>query len=499
MNCYERLLLSLLALALVTHVVGSVESRHEEDAIKYFAEGEILFLEEDFATAAAFYRAAVRLNPGSAPFLYKLGITEFSLGLKKKAYRRVNLAIKLNKTLMEDNEYREDILNILATGADAQNSNKDNEIERVVHTKPLYELDFKRLMDSSSCTSHIEVTGGNFRRCNAQDTTIVTPLFQEPFVVRSGSAASAEWTTANVNVSSLNDKFGNSVLVDFYPQNMLRSPPEKSYKRSLSEALDYLDYPEGAYLSVDTSEMGTYIQMNVNYSTFTSILALANISLERGVLSLFDTAITTGFDATSSEGFFKDNTGLRDSFLAKAHWFMLLIGEKDAGMFGHEDVLPVGSWQVQIQGRKRWRICPSGLVWEERANSRHEDPYENDQTKASKEECWETILSAGDTLYYPPHFWHETSCLESPTISISSSVDLGHGVLQNFLRRECDHFMRGNVAAPSTETQTNISCDGESCGGVGTMVRSGKFNLGPELCLYFLQEESQYTDAYVQL
>ena len=37
------------------------------------------------------------------------------------------------------------------------------------------------------------------------------------------------------------------------------------------------------------------------------------------------------------------------------------VGEQNAGMFYHEDVLPVGSYQIQLQGRKKWIICQPKL------------------------------------------------------------------------------------------------------------------------------------------
>lgn len=35
----------------------------------------------------------------------------------------------------------------------------------------------------------------------------------------------------------------------------------------------------------------------------------------------------------------------------------MLISNKGAGMFGHQDVLRTSSWQVQLRGAKKWFIC----------------------------------------------------------------------------------------------------------------------------------------------
>lgn len=34
------------------------------------------------------------------------------------------------------------------------------------------------------------------------------------------------------------------------------------------------------------------------------------------------------------------------------------MGNRAAGMFNHKDTLQTSSWQLQIQGRKLWHLCP---------------------------------------------------------------------------------------------------------------------------------------------
>jgi hypothetical protein len=35
----------------------------------------------------------------------------------------------------------------------------------------------------------------------------------------------------------------------------------------------------------------------------------------------------------------------------------MLLANKGAGMFGHQDVLRTSSWQAQVRGAKKWFIC----------------------------------------------------------------------------------------------------------------------------------------------
>jgi len=137
-------------------------------------------------------------------------------------------------------------------------------------------------------------------------------------------------------------------MVDFYPQNIL-TKPTKLYQVNLTSALDYLQYPEGAYLTTDTSLPGTYIQFNINATLFDSIIASihkllpVNLFLSdlTQIMNTFTTIAKTSSIAQEVENgvymelpllntLTKSMTEITEEFSLKAHWYMLLIGEEGA-------------------------------------------------------------------------------------------------------------------------------------------------------------------------
>jgi len=66
-------------------------------------------------------------------------------------------------------------------------------------------------------------------------------------------------------------------------------------------------------------------------------------------------------------------------------------------MFNHRDTLRSSSWHLHVTGRKWWRVC-------------HENA------------CFEEILSEGDVIFYPKDAYHQTQCLDMPTITLTSTI-----------------------------------------------------------------------------
>jgi hypothetical protein len=217
--------------------------------------------------------------------------------------------------------------------------------------------------------------------------------------------------------------------VDFYPQNM-RIKPSKVYVSTVSDALDYLSYPEGAYLTVDASEPGAYLQWNMNQTVWNALIqhsllkALPSLLVDSLDAVFYSLMEASGVTIPSDE-----LIRLQHAFALKTHWYMLLAGEEGSGMFRHQDTIPVGSWQIQMVGSKRWTICPPQT-----------------SPSAPPAPCVEAVARPGDLIYYPPHFWHETLNLDTPSISLSGtlvgdrSVD---GAFVAMLRDECAHNSRG--------------------------------------------------------
>ena len=151
-------------------------------------------------------------------------------------------------------------------------------------------------------------------------------------------------------------------------------------------------------------------------------------------------------------------------------------------MFAHQDALPVGSWQLQIQGSKKWHICdPSydnnnnnsgggggggdrrhhdhevvgsdnhdNLVYDNDAfdsqnNHRSDRSDVNTSSSAtatsSSTLCYEVTINEGDVIYYPPYYWHQTLNINDDdkmiSIALSNSVIINEGNLIKFIRIEC--------------------------------------------------------------
>jgi ribosomal protein L16 Arg81 hydroxylase len=118
-------------------------------------------------------------------------------------------------------------------------------------------------------------------------------------------------------------------------------------------------------------------------------------------------------------------------------------------MFIHQDALPVGSWQLQLQGSKRWTICEPSF------NLSNYD-HTNDLNKISSSSsssvlkssslCYEVTVHEGDIIYYPPSYWHQTINIDDEvSIAISNTVIHDQNQLIQFIRNECDIKLPSNT------------------------------------------------------
>mmetsp|Transcript_10296 Transcript_10296/g.17234 ORF Transcript_10296/g.17234 Transcript_10296/m.17234 type:complete len:563 (+) Transcript_10296:42-1730(+) len=149
-------------------------------------------------------------------------------------------------------------------------------------------------------------------------------------------------------------------------------------------------------------------------------------------------------------------------FYLSTHWHMLLIGEKGAGMFSHQDTLRTASWQLQLVGRKRWHLCgpgESGHLYDAAGEVDLFHPNYDTHPRALNATCIEVVLSPGDLLYYPADYWHQTLNLDTPSISLSGTLinALNHQLVREELRNECAGANR--IFAPHAE----MCADLEAC------------------------------------
>jgi len=46
------------------------------------------------------------------------------------------------------------------------------------------------------------------------------------------------------------------------------------------------------------------------------------------------------------------------NFMASQHWSVISIGTVSSGMFFHTDSIATSTYHLQVQGRKKWFVCP---------------------------------------------------------------------------------------------------------------------------------------------
>jgi len=121
---------------------------------------------------------------------------------------------------------------------------------------------------------------------------------------------------------------------------------------------------------------------------------------------------------------------LTQRFEAEAHWRMLMVGGAEAtlGMHLHVDALPTSSWQLQLQGAKRWLLCPpaargycGGGVDDPDAAVAPCGGDEEEEEEAAA--CLSAAVRPGELLYYPARWWHRTrSAGGAAVVSLSRSL-----------------------------------------------------------------------------
>jgi tetratricopeptide (TPR) repeat protein len=497
----------------VTHA-DSLQRQHlYEEAEEYYEQGQILTHAGQFEDALPFYRAANRLFTNSTKFLYYLGLSEFNNQFHVKAHARFHTLLDLIARGHTGGEHDA----LVTASADEYEFEIEEMIEEssTALTPPhhntgtiesLLKECARRMNESPSLTPFEEMS--QKRRptvlamherplatiqSSEEDLSLHLRLeFQEPFLVRNVlaelgmearvAALFAPGGDSRSLLPALEAHFGEH-LVEMYPQNIL-SPPTKKYTRPLREALEYVAHPSGAYTAVDASDPGVYLQWSVNASTLEQLVDLISPGgagvggANGGVLGLggLSSRITASLQqyllhrysqrerhegrGTTAREADPESPAVRralyDYLAAATHWNMVLLGEMGAGMFYHEDLIPVGSYQLQLLGHKFWRICTP-------------DAKDSSDGDGSKAVCYEGSVGAGDLVYYPPSWGHETSSTGRMSVALSSSIILNTGmsnatdddvethdnnIFHRFVRDSCDVSTAGTVHEDRAGRQT---------------------------------------------
>jgi tetratricopeptide (TPR) repeat protein len=373
-------------------------------AKQYYEIGMSHARKNDYIKALSYLRGACRLDNSSALYWNDLGVTEMRLRDYHKAKQRFMRAIAIDASFPTATENLKDIQAYLS----ADDFENGLVVHRQQHQRlPFPQIELAALMKASYANDSI---------------------LESPFIVKD-AARMLGWDLHAISIGQLVKMYGQH-RVDFYPHNMMQERVYP-YFTSLADAMrQLLHYPEGIYEDIDVSQPGTYVQWNLEGHAWMSSLEGLGGELP-AVLS--DTHWI--HQCLSSDE-------LVNNFYLKTHWKMLLIGEAMSGMFNHKDSLRSSSWQIQLQGRKRWHVCSpreDRRLYKAGAVDAFHPNYKLYPRFRKVQECYETILEPGNLIYYPHDHWHQTMNLDTPSIAITGTIitSKNHRLVEEQLRRQC--------------------------------------------------------------
>lgn len=372
----------------------------------------------NYKTALAYFRASVRLDNSSALYWNDLGVTEMRMGFLQKAKRRFYKSLEINPLF----DVAQDNLNDLSEAMTADDFKRGTKLSYLQHHK-INEIIELSTEDFASLTF--------FNNNNS--------LILKPFIIRNASSKFG-WLTHKIDLDFLLRHYKNE-RIDFYPHNMLDEKVHPFYS-SLEDAIRQLiGHPEDVYETVDASEMGTYLQWNViDDQVWKTLLDRARIKLPWGHIFTDHWWSNTCLKNIKNMEYEVEN--FTSTFNFNTHWKMLLIGEEGAGMFNHKDFLRTSSWQIQLQGRKKWHIC-SSLDDKKMYHAGEVDTFKPDYKYFPKfrnvKTCTQFILYPGDLVFYPKDYWHQTLNLDTPTMAMSATIITSdcHVQVKQELQQEC--------------------------------------------------------------
>jgi hypothetical protein len=306
-----------------------------------------------------------------------------------------------------------------------------------------------------------------FSQVAPDDKSWLQSILSKPFIVE--DAFSLLGIAEDKIMEVFNRQFLTSRLgdrrVDFYPHNMVEVQAHP-YFLSFGPALyQLLHKPEEAYVGVDASEPGTYIQWNLDAETWQELVVeLLGATLpgmlddQRWTQHCFDQGhhyrkasqhidangdSTDESDAVEESDLDPEASWERSAshYFLSTHWQMLLLGEAGAGMFHHQDTLRTASWQLQLVGAKKWHLCgpeQTPFMYEAGKIDLFAPDYLS-HPLLREATCYEVTVQAGEMLYYPHDYWHQTVNLETPSIALSSTLLTPYSYAHTIdeLRREC--------------------------------------------------------------
>lgn len=381
-------------LNLPVSVLSLRREERQEKAQAFYKEAIRLLDNHDTEAGLANLRAACRLDNSSARYWNDLGVTEMRRGMLVKARERFHLALQIDPAFSVARKNLNDLLSFIES--EQPDLLPEPSTLRMHHIFPVEVYSKKEFLTLSPEEREL--------------------LREKPFLIKrflSKYRLQSLFTLTNLR------SWYPDVVVDYYPHNMVEEGSARPRFRTLSSALDQLTEPLEIHLDVDTSLPGTYIQWNMGGGHYDELLErMANLTASSN-LAVLPAELDDHEDMKCFPSFLD-----RDAFYLRTHWKMMTVGEEGAGIFLHQDILLTSAYQVQLQGRKKWHLCPdsqSRLLYRAGDVDFFHPNYE--RFPLSKQaSCFEVVVDAGDLLYYPQSYWHQTLNLDTPTISLSSSV-----------------------------------------------------------------------------
>ena len=192
-----------------------------------------------------------------------------------------------------------------------------------------------------------------------------------------------------------------------------------------------------------TAPSPAYVHWYMSESQWQSLITLFN---KTSLLDLFpsektwaDSCFPSSFPSSSSS-----SSLLRNEFFHNFRWWAVYAGNSGIGMFSHKDRHGSGSWQAQICGSKRWRLCnPNHRLGDEAmystqkvqldggartanlGNSVQGDLFHVDYESRPLfrlAECYDDTTFDGEVVYYPADWWHQTITGGSPELDLSVTL-----------------------------------------------------------------------------
>jgi hypothetical protein len=150
---------------------------------------------------------------------------------------------------------------------------------------------------------------------------------------------------------------------------------------------------------------------------------------------------------------------LRNEHLLTSHWRMLLIANGGGGMFNHKDTLMTSSFQYQLMGRKKWHLCSpaNDRMMEAAGGNNVEQNMFSPEYAANpallQADCYVDTAVAGEVLFYPREYWHQTVNLDTRVVAITGTlVDANnYDTVALMMDKDCEKGGAINLINPSPE------------------------------------------------